>query len=190
VYAEKFELWRLMARQARATLAAAERVRHRKPVPGDVWATVPGWTDRTREFSWQGQFSPRQIRLNADRLQLRDAVNHWLETAQVRPCFSESGLRFTNLRDTLAHGGSPLTLYGALALQLAIAASGAQSMVVCSWCKYPYSRVGRRPAAGRDNYCPSCFKSGAPMRAARERYRRRLAEKERRATRGKKTREG
>jgi hypothetical protein len=178
VHWESFTDWRAIARQIRATLKIATFVRRKKPVSAELWEQVPGWTDMTRLFAWQRRLSAAEIQRRAELLQLEDVVNYWLvEWASVRPCFTWCsrvvGLGFTNLDNTTA--GRGLTLSGALALQVALAVSGAQTLAICSGCTLPYIRAGRKPATGRDNYCEPCRKSGVPMRAARARYR--LAER-------------
>ena len=89
-------------------------------------------------------------------MQLSDVLNDWLARTDVRPRFSwgHRGISFMNFFGTV-HDDS-LTTLGAVAVQLALAVSGAHSLAVCSACGRPYTRTGRRPQRGRRNYCPDC----------------------------------
>jgi hypothetical protein len=90
-------------------------------------------------------------------------INSWLVLANVW-----ARLEVVRGRFQLALGAQA-SLVGRLALELALVASGASALAVCSnpKCKRPY--LATRLQAGRDNYCGNC--SNARVTAAMQRYR-------------------
>ena len=79
---------------------------------------------------------------------LQDGVNEWLGDAGIRLALNWSGLEPIL---TLTGGG----LLGALGVQL-LSAVTANNLAVCSGCRMPYLRKGRKPQAGRHNFCLEC----------------------------------
>lgn len=79
---------------------------------------------------------------------LQDGVNEWLGDAGIR---LELNWSDNEPRLTLTGGG----VFGALGIQLLLAIT-ANNLAVCSGCGIPYLREGRKPQAGRHNFCPDC----------------------------------
>jgi hypothetical protein len=63
--------------------------------------------------------------------------------------------------------------FGQLGVQLLQAIAQASTVAVCSGCGRTYHREGRRPQAGRRNYCPVCRREGVPVKMAKRDYRKR-----------------
>jgi len=59
--------------------------------------------------------------------------------------------------------------FGNLGLQLSQAVMRSHGLAICSGCSNPYVRTGRKPQAGRRNYCPDCGPKAARRDAQRER---------------------
>ncbi len=79
---------------------------------------------------------------------LQDGINEWLGDAGIRLELNwSSGEPIL----TLTGGG----VFGALGVQLLSAVTNS-NLAVCSGCKKPYTRKGRKPQAGRNNFCHDC----------------------------------
>ena len=167
VYRERFAEWRLWSRCARATLDIAAALNRDDLAPERAWLELDGWwLDVWRKIAGERRnVSSAQALLDAERLQLQDVINRWFREAELRPYYSGAAGRivFTNIAG-LDEGS--LSTLGAVAVQVALAASGAQSLAVCSACGIPYARKGRRASIGLRNYCPTCKKSGKHWRDA------------------------
>ena len=74
----------------------------------------------------------------------------------------------TWLKDGPPQFGIETDPFGALLLQLFHAVSGTHTLAVCSGCGQPYPRSGRKPQAGRRNYCAACRDAGVPWRDAKQ----------------------
>jgi hypothetical protein len=94
-------------------------------------------------------------------------ADYWLKAADVRPWpqFQDGQLRLTLGSDW---GHSPL--FGAIAVQLVLAISGAQGFAVCDACRNVYA-PRRNPRAGERHYCQDCRDHNVPERHAAARYR-------------------
>jgi transposase-like protein len=79
-------------------------------------------------------------------------------------------------------------LLAALALQLALTVSGAESPRQCSGCKRLYIRTKKNPKIGESNYCDRCGRTEA-MRQADKRRREKGQEARRLAMEGKSAKE-
>jgi len=80
-------------------------------------------------------------------------------------------------RTTVAYGAGVSTL-GALAMQIVLMISRADSLYTCSGCGTPYIRTfthHRRPKPNQNNYCPECGGYQARL-AAKKRYRQKIQE--------------
>ena len=123
------------------------------------------------------------------------AINRWITLAEVHPFFSwaqsppsiefysntnpdymteGAGVIKGYLKD--AGDGSqwiedPMSLFGALGLQLMYAVAGCEGITTCSACGKPFY-AQRQRAESRDKYCPACGR-GAAVRAAKRRQRER-----------------
>lgn len=107
------------------------------------------------------------------RLYLSSAVSAWLYLGNVRPSLvwpppdfhtrTEGGEPVLEL-----HGGNPLCVFGPLGVQLMVAVSKGHAVAICSGCGNPYLREGRKPQAGRKNFCPECGELAANRLRQRE----------------------
>lgn len=79
---------------------------------------------------------------------LQDGVNEWLGDAGIR-----LELNWSDNEPSLTLTGG--AVFGALGVQL-LSAVTANNLAVCSGCGIPYLRKGRKPQAGRRNFCPDC----------------------------------
>ncbi len=103
------------------------------------------------------------------------SILRWLQFGRA-----EIGLRLFNYelgekepRPELFLGFQGTGLFGALALQIAMLASGAEGLYVCSGCKAPYFRTIRRPTQGKRNFCESCRRGKVPGKLATRAFRER-----------------
>jgi DNA-directed RNA polymerase subunit RPC12/RpoP len=80
---------------------------------------------------------------------LKTFVGAWLADAGIR--FDLVGLPQGNF--TLSFSGDGV--FGAIGLQLLQAITD-NTLAICNGCGKPYSRPGRKPQKGRNNYCPNC----------------------------------
>lgn len=82
------------------------------------------------------------------RMTLGDLVSEWMRVGAVLPYLD------WNARDpafTFRAG-----TFGVIGVQILQAVSRAHEIAFCSSCSRPYLRQGRKPQAGRRNYCPDC----------------------------------
>jgi hypothetical protein len=102
---------------------------------------------------------------DADASFLEHQINRFLEIGRVRPILDwDQGMVRYRVRGLL----------GAIALQLLLIATGAESWVICSGCARPYQPLERAPKSGQRAFCPTCRRSGAPERIAAKDYRARV----------------
>jgi len=155
---EPLDGWRYWAGQARAVLDV--HVRHTAGEPGadEDWRLLYAWS--TYEAPWWEERSAK-----SERWRLRGIVNDWTVLGNVRPWL-------VDYEPWLVVGGG--TLFGALAVQLALLVSGSDGVYRCSACGSPFVPEGRRPAAGRRRYCASCRERRRPGRDAKRDHRARM----------------
>jgi hypothetical protein len=161
VCAESLEGWRAWIDNARVLVSVASELRKRKL----------GLENRKRLTSPDGPFQlyfdsyPPSQSFESLRPQqcLGTWINSWLVLANVWARLSLVRGRFQ-----LALGAQA-SLLGRLALELALVASEASALAICSnpKCKRPYPAT--RLQAGRDNYCDNC--RTVRVKAAMRRYR-------------------
>ena len=152
---EPVDAWRTWARRAHALLAVAAALqRKERGAQSDWWIA----TDMKIETPRPPTKGWRLLAYVAD---------YWLKAADVRPWpqFQDGVVRLTLGSDW---GHSPL--FGAIAVQLVLAMSGAQGFVVCDACRNVYAPP-RTPRAGERHYCPTCRDRKIPQRHAASRYR-------------------
>ena len=126
---------------------------------------------------------------------VQHAINRWIALAEVHPFFSwgqsPPSIEFYSNRnpDYIDEGAlvvkgylkdagdgsqwihDPMSLFGALGLQLMYAVAGCEGITTCSACGKPFY-AQRQRAKSRDKYCPACGR-GAAVRAAKRRQRER-----------------
>jgi hypothetical protein len=156
-YWEPVSAWLNYVRGARAVLRVVDELRQGRLSREEDWAAL-----------WPAPSPADQPRtLVVGRLLISALLETWLEWsgAQISVVWSGTG-------PNLAIGRRRLC--AALAVQLASAATQTAGLDFCSSCGEAY-RPHRRPSTGRRNYCPSCRKSGQPLRDAARDYQRRLS---------------
>jgi hypothetical protein len=131
-YWEPIDSWRGWARSAREIINLAAKTHLGELVDPEDWKS-PFFKERT---------------ISGQRLALTRAVNYWLQSGEVRPYLEWRG---EVIRITLDGFG----LWGAIATQLAFAASRTNGLAICSSCGKPYI-PNRRRAIARRNYCSQC----------------------------------
>ncbi|MBI2304633.1 MAG: hypothetical protein HYU86_07805 [Chloroflexi bacterium] len=144
-YYDPIPQWFYSSRQARAILNLAAQLHQGEPTSKDDWAALYQGND------YSMCEADRQWRL------LLNVVNGWLSLANARPCLVHNG---QHVIFALGGGGT----YTALAVQLMLAVTRSQDLILCSGCGHPYLREGRRPKSGQRNYCPDCHEKGVPAR--------------------------
>jgi hypothetical protein len=180
---EPLARWRDLAAEAQAILNIAAHLHRKKTAPVEVWrplerlyridaATLLGEGRDLPELDYatlgrlrqQGidPVQPRRITVPEQRTLLRRAIEVWLEMGDVAVVFDWHGHT-----PAIRFGSSSLA--GALALQLALAVARSKGLAICTSCGRAYSPT-RRPALGRNNYCPDLCGTPAAKRdwAARQ----------------------
>jgi len=159
------EAWRYFSRRMRVILDIAARLHEGRSGEKGRWDSLfKGATFQFPEYPLK--WMSRSKLLEGERALLGWKVAEILELGGVHPSFfwvDESP------RLTLASGD----LFGALALELALAVGRMDSLAACSGCGMTYM-PGKRRRGGRRNYCESCQKRGVPVRDAARDYRARL----------------
>jgi hypothetical protein len=152
---EPVDAWRTWAHRAHALLAVAAALRQKKLGAESDWRMA---TDMTIEAPRPWAEGWRTLAYVAD---------YWLRAADVRPWpqFQDGVVRVTLGSDW---GHSPL--FGAIAVQLVLAMSGAQGFGICDACRHMYT-PRRTPRDGEHHYCQSCRDQKIPQRQAASRYR-------------------
>ena len=154
---EPLDGWRYWAGQGRSVLDVLARHSAGEPGAADDWRRL--YARSGREAPWWDERSAR-----GERWRLRSVVNDWTVWGNVRPWL-------VDYAPWLVVAGG--TLFGALAVQLVLLASGSDGVYRCSGCGSPFVPTGRRPAAGRRRYCADCRERGAPVRDAKRAQRER-----------------
>lgn len=148
VPAEPLHLYRRYARMARAILNAAYCLVEGKPVPTSLWV----------EAGWSGEESQFDVALQ--RFFLASSVNGWLSNSDVTLWLNWGSEVRPRLSVDTGWG-----CFQKIWLELAQCLTGARQLCVCDMCNRLYVRYGRKPQAGRKNYCPDCREQNAKQRA-------------------------
>lgn len=151
-YYEPIQRWRFFARQARALLSVAARLRQGKPGLKEDWKVIFNWKP---EEIGAPKFHGEEC--DIDRQLIVYLVNRWLALGNVRPVLRRDGERVFVTFDT--------NLFGVLASQLMMAVSGTKGLSSCSACGMPYAPT-RQPKSNQRNYCQGC-REKAPWRDAK-----------------------
>ncbi len=144
-FRDPVELYLSFAARARAILRLAVQLHEANETHREDWRLALGaflpeeyWHDEAdlEAFIFSGKQS------------LADVVTEWMRVGGVSPYLQwltdEPAFTFV--------GGN----FGVIGLQLMQAITRSYGIVICSSCGIPYMRKGRRPQAGRRNYCPDC----------------------------------
>jgi len=164
-YREPLAFWQFLSHRANAALNIAAALRQHTRGRKEDWECLeaacehavsryfPHFTARTRN-AYQGnvEYQSRAIALEA---------NFWLELGRVG--FEVHAGGSTGWRIAVDYRGNPL---GAIAFQLALTMSAAESFFTCSGCGLPYLRRKKSPKLGESNFCESCHDTGVALRNA------------------------
>jgi len=158
---EDLEFYLLYSRAARAILNLAAAAHQGALGEHEDWI-ASGLPFYTRE--WMAEQVKVPGHLGHGRFLISTLVSEWMRIGGIQPVlFWYSGEpEFQMSAET----------FGILGLQLMNAVTRAHGFAICSGCGRPYIRTGRRPQAGRRNYCPTCG-SSAWLRDAQRDYRKR-----------------
>jgi hypothetical protein len=171
---EPLSSWRFFSSQAFLLLKIANRLHQGKSGLQADWDAafsrskrkLPRWDDTA-------------LSLEVQRHHIADSVNEWLQLAGVHPRLWWSDASRPQIK--LNTRG----LFGALAVQLALATAKADGWATCSFCGIDFNPPKRKAKAGQRNFCPECRAKGMPQRVALADFRRRSREKKNVKTRTK-----
>ena len=153
--------WRAFSREAFALTKIADRVLRNKVGSPEDWATV--YERSGRKAPWWKQ----DVRL--ERVIVADVVNEWLIIGDVRP---SAVWHLSDKKPSVRLGGAGL--FGALALQLALAIGQSAGFAICHHCGREYAPTNRRPKVGQRHFCKECREAGIPSRISLAEYREKL----------------
>jgi hypothetical protein len=166
-FTESLELWRLYARQARSMLNLANALYEGRPGSEEDWRSVLDTRAAAVGMSSSGELDLGKLfairaHPSSRRFVLGNRVGWWLELGAVRVALQWPA---EGVRIELIGSG----LFGALAVQLAMAVSRTDGLGICSGCSQWYVK-SRRPASGHRRFCEDCRTRGVPeMLAQRDR---------------------
>jgi len=161
---EPLSEWRAWAARAKAILECVARLQEDR---------VPSESAQRLAFDIAPDYealpptrtaSQVKVALATAKSELTYYLNAWLRAASVRP-FVESAPRIT-----VTWGSSANPVFGALAIQLMLVATGAWGLAVCNGCGDTYM-PSRQPKPHTRHYCPTCNEDGVPLRDAARAYR-------------------
>jgi hypothetical protein len=158
---EPLEAWRSLSRQALGVVKVADRLLQSETGRPEDWRAV--YARSGREAPWWQQ------EVSAERVLIAECVNEWLKLGDVHPHVRWNG---HEKKPTVKLGGSGL--FGALAVQLALAVGQSAGFAVCTHCRREYPPRERRPKAGQRHFCPECREAGIPSRYSLADHRERL----------------
>lgn len=149
---EPVEVWHMFAREALALTRIAGRLLQGQTGRAEDWQVVYGRTKRNGErIPWWQQH------LDVERVKVAMVANEWLSLGRVRPVVD---WRHSHKKPSVRLGGHGL--FGALALQLALAVGQSPGFAICVHCRQEYPPTARRPKAGQRNFCLDCRAAGIP----------------------------
>lgn len=159
VFREPLDAWWRYSRQYRAVLNLAACLHDGRLGQPEDWKVLFYKESEERAVPWWRR------RMDAEWSVLSFVVNEWLDIARVR-------IRHVFERGKHDLPMSGMALFGALALQLLLAATRTDGLAICSACGLSY-RPSRQPTTNRRRYCAECRERGASLRDAAADYRRR-----------------
>lgn len=141
-HSEPLEKWFEFAKQAQAILACSANLhRGEHPELEDLKTAYPAW------------FAVKQSRckMATARGLVEGAINTWIHYGGLRPHFlwNRDGC------SVVFSAGDYCSVFGALAVQLMLAAANKDGLVICSGCRRAYPPT-RRPNPRRRRFCPNC----------------------------------
>lgn len=148
--AEPIQFFRRYAGITKAVLDIAAHLIEGKPVSASLWREA-GWCEKEAEFD-----------IATQRFFLASSISGWL--GQGIHLWVSWG---KEKRPTLAVD-TGLGFLRRVWLEIVQCVTGAKQLSTCDCCGRPYVRYGRKPQAGRKNYCPDCAEQGRKRVWARE----------------------
>lgn len=167
---EPLDAWRLFGGQANAIMRATAAITSGQPVDQGVWTTLASLypsglepeskqaiVDRRRRHRRLHQHELAQVSgvgdirievFGSDGSALAFAIRRWLDLGDVRPVFTWSNHG--------AIGFGATTLFGALALRLAMLSASPRGLKWCTFCTYAYPPEPRERANRHCCYKPQC----------------------------------
>ena len=157
--AERFTDWFKWTGCARSILVSAVALHDGRLPAMDEWSRIVNAISPVdSSYDYAAQFEAEGV--DEARFSLGELLNSWLRMSDVRPKFSWDPDPGVYLQ---------ARTFGELGIQLMRAVSQGHGLVTCSGCGVPYMRKGRKPQAGRRNYCPDCGQRAALRDAQRAR---------------------
>jgi hypothetical protein len=154
---EPLDGWKHWFGRATRLLRVVGRLAEGQSAPEADWRAACEWPELGGD---RGPWSPPRTPTE-QRAQLARTITNWLRLGQMRASVEWSGRE-----PELFLGGAGL--FGAIALQLALAVTRQQGFAICSECWKVYS-VKRRPRVGLGRYCATCGAKAANREAQRRR---------------------
>ena len=158
---EPIRRWRELADEADAILRIGYQVAspRPRPAPFELWERVDTSTWLSFDLVRGGTSPVTQTEImpinggakaavGAQRRLLALIISGWLRVGDVRLSMSWEGQQ-----PSLPQGGH--SLFGAVAMQMAVAVTGRDALAVCSHCGLRYSPK-RQPDPDKPHYCPAC----------------------------------
>jgi hypothetical protein len=170
-YAESIAAWRAWVRRVIALLHVTDSLHRQRMAPMEQWQAACDWDGMRFDGDPQLWTPPRGVR--EGRAQVEQVVNHWLLLGRTRAKFE-----FERSGATIQFTGAGL--FGALALQVALAVAQRDGFAICSGHAGPYIPAKRRPKTGQRRYCPECRRKGLPLVDAKRDQRARQRKRSRR----------
>jgi hypothetical protein len=158
---EPLATWRAFSREAIALTRVADLVLEKKVGRPKDWLIVYGRSGR--EAPWWEQH------VDVERIIIARVVNEWLTIGGVGPAVV---WHHSDERPSIRFGGP--SLFGALALQLALAVGQSRGLAICTHCGTKYPPAKRRPKTGQRHFCPECREKGVPNRYSLADYRNKI----------------
>lgn len=164
---EPLSAWRALSHEALILANIADGLVRGELGERDDWRAV---CVRARvSFPWSFERLEYKASLGVRRFILAEATRAWLVMGNVRPTVIwESAHKKPSVQ--LSGRG----LFGALAVQLALAIGQSAGYGICDHCRAQYAPEKRRPKVGQRHFCPLCRKKGIPNRYSMMDYRERL----------------
>lgn len=173
---EPLALWRYFSQRANVALNIAAALNQKRVGTEEDWGCLAKLCQHSGDFGanlptrfgpgfMESFIKPGTWKPNVEnqRIFIATEANLWLRLGRVGFSVwpadgSGSGLGIVVDYD--------FCLLGAIAFQLALTMSAAESFFTCSGCGVPYLRRKKRPKPGESNFCESCDKSGVALRNA------------------------
>jgi DNA-directed RNA polymerase subunit RPC12/RpoP len=187
---EPLEAWRYFSRRANAVLAIAANIRQGRLGRPEDWAALSSLSSKIPPALWNAlrrYVDSSYFEMLADRgfnlfltgqpiktqaFFLSAEIMLWMRITGLGFAFIESQPKGSGWHIEVDYNGS---LLAAMALHLALNASGHEALYVCSGCGRPYIRSNKSPKPGESNFCKSCGRAES-LRHADKRRRERIQE--------------